>query len=99
MLDWINQNSGLFSLLAVIASVIVPIAIFKKQRKDDEEAEQRSIERERQAEQRRKQENRQDAQDRLKAKRIVNESPLARMAGDTGDIEETTYLEIRSKRR
>ena len=30
---WINQNSGLFSLLAVIASVIVPIAIFKKQRK------------------------------------------------------------------
>ena len=42
MLDWINQNSGLFSLLAVIASVIVPIAIFKKQRKYDELKEERT---------------------------------------------------------
>ena len=99
MLDWINQNSGLFSLLAVIASVIVPIAIFKKQRKDDEEAEQRSVERERQAEQRRKQEIRQDAQDRLEAKRIANESPLARLAGVTDELEEKTYVEIRAKRR
>ena len=99
MLEWINQNSGLFSLLAVVASVIVPIAIFKKQRKDDEEAEQRSVERERQAEQRRKQEIRQDAQDRLEAKRIANESPLARLAGVTDELEEKTYLEIRTKRR
>ena len=42
MLDWINQNSGLFSLLSVIASVIVPIAIFKKQRKYDEIKEERT---------------------------------------------------------
>ncbi|SIO33377.1 hypothetical protein [Fibrobacter sp. UWB11] len=35
MLEWINQNSGLFSLLAVVASVIVPIVIYKKQRKDE----------------------------------------------------------------
>ena len=90
---------SLLSFFAALAAVIVPIVIFKKQRKYDEEAEQRSIERERQAELRRKQEIRQDAQDRLKAKRIVNESPLARMACVTGDIEETTYLEMLSKRR
>ena len=40
MLDWINQNSGLFSLLAVIASVIVPIVIYKKQRKYEAEKEE-----------------------------------------------------------
>ena len=42
MLDWINQNSGLFSLLAVVASVIVSIAIFKKHRKYDELKEERT---------------------------------------------------------
>lgn len=88
MLDWINQNSGLFSLLAVIASVVVPIVIFKMQRKYDEEAERR-----------RKQEIRQDAQDRLKAKRIANENPFAKLAGITEEIEETSYLEMKSKRR
>ena len=44
MLDWINQNSGLFSLLAVIASVIVPIVIFKKQRKYEAEKEKQAKE-------------------------------------------------------
>lgn len=62
-------------------------------------AEQRNVERERQAEQRRKQEIRQDAQDRLEAKRIANASPLARLAGVTDELEEKTYLEIRTKRR
>ncbi|WP_290746352.1 hypothetical protein [Fibrobacter sp. UBA4309] len=90
---------SLLSFFAALAAVIVPIVIFKKQRKYDEEAEQRSIERERQAEQRRKKEIRQDAQDRLKAKRVANESPLARLAGVTEELEETTYLEMRSKRR
>lgn len=98
MLDWINQNSGLFSLLAVIASVVVPIVIFMRQRKHDEDAEQRSIERELQAEQRRKEEIRQDAQDRLDAKRRANESCLAGCAGFTGELEEKMYLEKRSKR-
>ena len=42
MLDWINQNSGLFSLLAVLAAVIIPIVIFKKQRKYDELKEERT---------------------------------------------------------
>ena len=90
---------SLLSFFAALAAVIVPIVIFKKQRKYDEEAEQRSIERERQAEQRRKKEIRQDAQDRLDAKRIANESPLARLAGVTDELEEKAYLEIRAKRR
>ena len=42
MLDWINQNSGLFSLLAVLAAVIVPIVVFRKQRKYDELKEKRT---------------------------------------------------------
>ena len=42
MLDWINQNSGLLSLLAVLAAVIVPIVIFRKQRKYDELKEKRT---------------------------------------------------------
>ena len=83
MLEWINQNSGLFSLLAVVASVIVPIAIFKKQRKDDKEAEQRRIQEIR----------------RLNVKKIANASTLARCSGLTDELEETTYLKMKSKRR
>lgn len=90
---------SLLSFFAALAAVIVPIVIFKKQRKYDEEAEQRSIERERQAEQRRKQKIRQDAQDRLEAKRIANESSFARLAGVADEVEEKTYLEIRAKKR
>ena len=90
---------SLLSFFAALAAVIVPIVIFKKQRKYDEEAEQRSIERERQAEQRRKQEIRQDAQDKLNAKKVANASTLARCAGVTDELEESTYLEMRSKRR
>lgn len=89
---------SLLSFFAALAAVIVPIVIYKKQRKYDEEAEQRSIERERQAEQRRKEEIRQDAQDRLDAKRRANESRLAGCAGVTGELEEKMYLEKRSKR-
>lgn len=104
MLDWINQNSGLFSLLAVVASVIVPIAIFKKQRKYDEAAESRSVVRERDAERRQierdnqaKQEQerkeRKRFQDRKDARREANASPLARLAGVTEELEEDIYLD------
>ena len=78
----------MFSLLAVIASVVVPIIIFRKQRKYDEEAERR-----------RKQEIRQDAQDRLNAKRYANKDSFAKLAGVTKEVEETTYLEMKLKRR
>jgi len=90
-MEILNNYSGLISLIAAIGAigaVIVPIVIFRKQRKYDEEAEQR-----------RKQEIRQDAHDRLEAKRIANESPFARLAGVADEVEEKTYLEIRAKRR
>ena len=87
-MEILNQYSGVFSLLAVIASVVVPIIIFRKQRKYDEEAERR-----------RKQEIRQDAQDRLNAKRYANEDSFAKLAGVTKEVEETTYLEMKLKRR
>ncbi len=87
-MEILNQYSGVFSLLAVIASVVVPIIIFRKQRKYDEEAERR-----------RKQEIRQDAQDRLNAKRYANKDSFAKLAGVTKEVEETTYLEMKLKRR
>ena len=104
MLDWINQNSGLFSLLAVVASVIVPIAIFKKQRNYDEAAESRSVVRERDAERRQierdnqaKQEQerkeRKRFQDRKDARRGADASPLARLAGATKELEEDIFLD------
>lgn len=34
-LDWLNGYSGLLSLLAVLAAIIVPYSIFRKQRKDE----------------------------------------------------------------
>ena len=88
MLDWINQNSGLFSLLAVVASVIVPIAIFKKQHQHDEDAErkrdekerlaeQRCIERELQAERNRIKNEQQDLQDELASLNSHSAFPLS----------------------
>ena len=101
-MEILNNYSGLISLVAAIAAigaVIVPIVIFRKQRKYDEEAERRSIEREHQAEQRHKQEIRQDAQDRLNAKRYANKDHFAKLAGVAKELEETTYLEMKSNRR
>lgn len=43
MIEWIyslNAYAGLFSLLAVIAAIVVPYAIYKKGRKDERQAMQ-----------------------------------------------------------
>lgn len=109
-MEFLNQCSGLFSLLAVLAAVIVPIVIFRKQRKYDEEAEKRCVEREKAAEQRQverdnlaKQEQerkeRKRLQDRKDAKREANASPLARLAGVTEELEEDIYLDKQLGRR
>ena len=109
-MDFLNQCSGLFSLLAVLAAVIVPIVIFKRQRKYDEEAEKRSVERDAAAEQRQverenqaKQEQerkeRKRLQDRRDARREANASPLARAAGVTDELEEDIYLDKQLGRR
>ena len=81
-MEFLNQCSGLFSLLAVLASIIVPIVIFKKQRKYDEEAEKRRDDKELTK-----------IQDRIDAKKEANASPLARAAGVTDELEEKIYLE------
>ena len=109
-MEFLNQCSGLFSLLAVLASVIVPVIIFKKQRKDDEESEKRCVEREDAAEQRQierenlaKQElerkELKKIQDRIEAKKEANASPLARAAGVTDELEEKIYLDKQLGRR
>lgn len=87
-MEFLNQYSGLFSLLAVLATIIVPIVIFKKQRKHDEAAEKRSIERERDAERRRKEKEQyakrekerreqQDAQDALETIENLGRIPMS----------------------
>ncbi len=38
ILESLNEYAGLFSLLAVFASVIVPFVIYKKERKDEKQA-------------------------------------------------------------
>ncbi|WP_294986276.1 hypothetical protein [uncultured Fibrobacter sp.] len=95
---------SLLSFFAALAAVIVPIVIFKKQRKYDEEAEKRCVEREKAAEQRQverdnlaKQEQerkeRKRFQDRKDARREANASSLARLAGVTEELEEDIYLD------
>ena len=86
------------SLIVALWSIKVSRDNTRRQIEYEKQAEQRSIERERQAEQRRKQEIRQDAQDRLEAKRRASESLFAGAAGVKEELEEKTYLEIRSKR-
>ena len=81
-MEFLNQCSGLFSLLAVLAAVIVPIVIFKKQRKYDEEAEKRRDDKELKK-----------IQDRIDAKKEANSSRLAQLAGVTEGLEEDIYLE------
>ena len=80
-MEFLNQCSGLFSLLAVLAAIIVPIVIFKKQRKYDEEAEKRRDDKELTK-----------IQDRIDAKKEANSSRLAQLAGVTEDLEEDIYL-------
>lgn len=55
-MEILNQYSGLFALLAVIAAVVVPVALYKKQKKDIALAEKK-----------RKEEERQNAKDELDA--------------------------------
>lgn len=39
-MEILNQYSGLFSLLAVIASVVIPILIYRKEKSDQRKAAQ-----------------------------------------------------------
>ncbi len=39
-MEILNQYSGLFSLLAVLASVVIPIVIYKKEKRDQRKAAQ-----------------------------------------------------------
>ena len=98
-MDFLNQCSGLFSLLAVLASVIVPIVIFKMQRKYDEEAEKRCVQRENLAKQEHERKERKRLQDRKDARKEANASPLARLAGVTEELEEDIYLDKQLGRR
>lgn len=36
-MEWLNYFSGLFALLALIASVVVPYVIYRKQKKDKQQ--------------------------------------------------------------
>lgn len=91
MLDWLNQNSGLFSLLAVLASVIVPIVIFKKQRKED-------AEKERLAKEEAAKRERQDARDELDAMG-VNGTPISLYGYSKIEIARAKYLWKKAGRR
>lgn len=59
-MEILNQYSGLFALLAVIAAVVVPVALYKKQKKDIALAEKK-----------RKEEEWQNAKDELDAMGIT----------------------------
>lgn len=98
-MNFLNQCSGLFSLLAVLAAVIVPIVIFKKQRKYDEETEKRCVERENLAKRELERKECKRLQDRKDARKEANASPLARLAGVTEELEEDIYLDKQLGRR
>lgn len=34
-INWINTNAGVFSLLAVIATIVIPIWIYRRNRKEE----------------------------------------------------------------
>ncbi|MDE6481060.1 MAG: hypothetical protein K2L45_12425 [Muribaculaceae bacterium] len=38
ILDWLNSNAGLLSLLATLTAIIVPCIIYRKQRRDENQA-------------------------------------------------------------
>ena len=90
-MELLNQCSGLFSLLAVLAAVIVPIIIFKKQYKNDAEKERlvkkETAERERQ-----------DAQAELDAMGI-NSSPFSLSGYSKMEIARAKYLWKKTGRR
>ena len=43
ILSWLNDCAGLFALLALIASVFVPIFLYKKQRKNERQTAQEEL--------------------------------------------------------
>ena len=44
ILLWLNECAGLFALLALIAAIIVPTYIYKRQRRNEREAAQEELE-------------------------------------------------------
>ena len=44
ILSWLNDCAGLFALLALIAAIIVPTYIYKRQRRNEREAAQEELE-------------------------------------------------------
>lgn len=43
-METLNNFAGLFSLLAVLAAIVVPIVLYKKERKQDRQAKQDELE-------------------------------------------------------
>ena len=43
ILSWLNDCAGLFALLALIASVFVPIFLYKKQRRNERQTAQEEL--------------------------------------------------------
>ena len=90
-MEILNQYSGLFALLAVIAAVVVPVALYKKQKKDAALAEQK-----------RKQEKileeRQEQLDWKEAERRAHKNPFPIFEGSFEQRVENAYKEVRSER-
>ena len=66
MVEWLNNCAGLFSLLAVLAAVIIPIVLYKRQKRDAFLAEKRREQREKEA-----------ARIRLEAMNDVSKFPMS----------------------
>ncbi len=66
MMELLNNCAGLFSLLAVLAAVIVPIVLYKIQKRDAAFAEKRREQRERET-----------ARTRLEAMNNVSKFPMS----------------------
>lgn len=87
-MEILNNYSGLISLIAAVAAigaVIVPVIIFKKQRKYDEEAERNRIKNERQ-----------DVQDELASLR--SHSPFPMSENERARYSRSAYLDKRLER-
>ena len=42
-MEFLNQYSGLFSLLAVLASIVIPIVLYKKEKRDQRKSAQEEL--------------------------------------------------------
>lgn len=97
-MEILNQYSGLFSLLAVLAAVIVPIVVYKLQRRNDEKAALERDEKEKIAQKELERIERQDAEDELKAMG-VNSSPFSLCGYSKMEIARAKYLWKKAGRR